>query len=73
MRFLIDDNGRGVALPPVSTEDGLDYDQLVDFLMNPDTDTPKGLLDALYFVHEMPTPESMEDKDWRAPFFISLK
>jgi len=29
--------------------EGLDYDQLVNVLMNPDTDTPKGLLDALYF------------------------
>lgn len=53
-------DGRGVALPPVSAEDGLDYDQLVNVLMNPDTDTPKGLLDALYFVHEMATPESMD-------------
>ncbi|SOB57584.1 conserved protein of unknown function [Pseudodesulfovibrio profundus] len=52
-------DGRGLTLPPPSASDGIDYDQLVNVLMNPDTDTPKGLLDALYFVHEMATPEAM--------------
>jgi len=51
---------RGLTLPPPSASDGIDYDQLVNVLMNPDTDTPKGLLDALYFVHEMATPEAMD-------------
>ena len=53
-------DGRGLTLPPPSASDGIDYDQLVNVLMNPDTDTPKGLLDALYFVHEMATPEAMD-------------
>jgi hypothetical protein len=53
-------DGRGLTLPPPSASDGIDYDQLVNVLMNPDTDTPKGLLDTLYFVHEMATPEAMD-------------
>ena len=53
-------DGRGLTLPPPSASDELDYDQLVDVLMSPDTDTPKGLIDALFFVHEMATPECMD-------------
>jgi len=53
-------DGRGLTLPPLSASDGFDYDRLIDVLMNPDTETPKGLLDALYFVHEMATPEAMD-------------
>ena len=53
-------DGRGLTLPAPSTSDELNYEQLVGVLMNPDTDTPKGLLDALYFVHEMATPECMD-------------
>jgi hypothetical protein len=51
---------RGLTLPSPSAPGPIEYDQLVSVLMNPDTDTPKGLLDALYFVHEMATPESMD-------------
>ena len=50
---------RGFTLPP-SASDGIDYEQLVNVLMSPDTTTPKGLIDALYFIHEMATPESMD-------------
>jgi len=53
-------DGRGLTLPALSASDGFDYDRLIDVLMNPDTETPKGLLDALYFVHEMATPEAMD-------------
>ena len=53
-------DSRGFTLPPPSASDGIDYEQLVNVLMSPDTTTPKGLIDALYFVHEMATPESMD-------------
>lgn len=53
-------DSRGLTLPPPSASDGLDYDELLNVLMNPGTDTPKGLLDALFFVHEMATPECMD-------------
>lgn len=53
-------DSRGLTLPPPSTSVGLDYDELLNVLMNPGTDTPKGLLDALFFVHEMATPECMD-------------
>lgn len=53
-------DSRGFTLPPLSASDGIDYEQLVNVLMSPDTTTPKGLIDALYFVHEMATPESMD-------------
>ncbi len=51
---------RGVSLPPPDPSSELDYDRLVAVLMSPGTDTPKGLLDALFFVHEMSTQESMD-------------
>jgi hypothetical protein len=51
---------RGVSLPVPKSANGLDYEGLVAVLMNPDKDTPTSLLDALYFVHEMATPEAMD-------------
>ena len=51
---------RGVSLPPPGPSNELDYDRLVAVLMSPGTDTPKELLDALFFVHEMSTQESMD-------------
>ena len=50
---------RGLMLWSPST-DGFDYERLVEVLMNPDSDTPTGLIDALFFVHEMATPECMD-------------
>ena len=52
--------GRGLKLPPPSASNGLDHERLVGVLMSPDTGTPKGLVDALYFVNEMSTNESMD-------------
>ena len=51
---------RGFTLWSPSVFDGLDYEQLVEVLMNPDSGTPTGLIDALFFVHEMATPEGMD-------------
>lgn len=52
--------GRGLRFPLPSSSADLDYDQLVEVLMSPDTSTPSSLLDALYYVHEMSTPEAMD-------------
>ena len=53
-------DGRGLTLPQRADADGLDYDRLVNVLMNPGPDTPKGLVDALFLVHEMATREGMD-------------
>lgn len=54
-------SARGVTLPPPTSVDGLDYEGLVNVFMSPDTDTPNGLADALYFIHEMATTEGMDE------------
>ena len=51
---------RGLRLPPPSAANGPDYERLVSVLMDPVLDTPKELLDALFFVHEMSTDECMD-------------
>ena len=51
---------RDLTLPTSPAPDGLDYERLVSVLMSPGTDTPKKLIDALYFVHEMSIEESMD-------------
>ena len=53
-------SGRGVILPAPAAAAGMDYEQLVEVLMTPDADTPKALVDALYFVHEMATLPVMD-------------
>ncbi|GIW90017.1 MAG: hypothetical protein KatS3mg109_0449 [Pirellulaceae bacterium] len=51
---------RNCALPPLASPDGLDHQALVDIFMSPDGNTPKDLLDALFLVDEMSTPEGMD-------------
>ena len=51
---------RGLALISPNGSNGLDYERLVEVLMSPDTDTPKDLVDGLFFVHEMSTDEGMD-------------
>lgn len=51
---------RNYTLPPVASSDGVDYQALVDVFMSPDGNTPKELLDALFLVDEMSTPEGMD-------------
>jgi len=53
-------DSRGIVLSSSSGTDGLDYDQLVEVLMTPGSDTPAELIDALFYVHEMSTPECMD-------------
>ena len=51
---------RGLALPPPETKEILDYEGLASIFMTPDTDTPKPLAEALFFINEMATPKGME-------------
>ena len=51
---------RDLALPPPNKAKELDYKQLVRIFMSPDTNTPKELIDSLYYVDEMATPEGMD-------------
>ncbi len=51
---------RGLSLTSPNGSNGLDYERLVEVLMSPDTDTPKDLVDDLFFVHEMSTDEGMD-------------
>ena len=51
---------RGLLLPSSNVSNGLDYGHLVEVLMSPGTDTPTDLVDALFFVHEMSTVDSMD-------------
>jgi len=65
LRFLSPHIGffkmRGLDLDESSgEEEDFDYPALVDILMTPDEDTPKELVDALYYVHEMATLEGMD-------------
>lgn len=46
---------RGLNLPPAVSSDSLDYDALCRILQTPDTSTPDGLAEALFFVNEMST------------------
>jgi len=52
---------RGVTLPSLGSEDGLNFEALVHVFMTPDTDTPSELANALYFIHEMATPDGMDE------------
>ncbi len=52
---------RGVALPSAGRADGVDYEGLARVFMTPDSDTPPKLANALYLIHEMATPQRMED------------
>lgn len=47
---------RGLQIPP-ATE--IDYETLVEILMNPDAAMPRELMDCLYYVHEISTPGIM--------------
>jgi hypothetical protein len=52
---------RGLVLPAASGHANIDYDALAEVLMSPDTDSPDELADILYYMHEMSTPEAMDN------------
>lgn len=45
---------------PASTN-GVDYERLAAILIDPDERTPKKLVDALYYIHEMATADCMDE------------
>jgi hypothetical protein len=56
-RFFL---SRGLTLPQPRSDGELDYEELARVFMTPDVKTPKDLIDALYLVDEMATPEGMD-------------
>lgn len=52
--------GRGLVLPPPGSGEAPDCSELLPVFMSPDEKTPKELIDALYVVDEMATPEGMD-------------
>lgn len=57
---------QGLALP-ANGNDRLDYEALIGILVNADAQMPKGLVDGLYYIHEMATPHSMDILLEKAP------
>jgi hypothetical protein len=51
---------RGYTLPQAEPAVEIDYPRLVSIFMSPDSNTPRELLDALFLVDEMATPEGMD-------------
>jgi hypothetical protein len=49
-----------VTLPQSTTDGRLNYEELATVFITPDGNTPKELVDALYFVDEMATPDGMD-------------
>lgn len=52
---------RGLKLPKRREGESIDYDKLVDIIASPDEEVPGGLIHALYFIHEMSTPDAMDE------------
>ena len=50
----------GSAAPKVEPANGIDYEGVARVLMTPDETTPRDLVDDLFFVDEMATPEGMD-------------
>lgn len=51
---------RGVSLPAAPPYDGIDYDALCRVLLNPDNFTPQEMIEALFYINEMSTPEAFD-------------
>jgi hypothetical protein len=59
----------------LGTGDEIEFQQLVDIFMSPDESTPRELLDSLFLVDEMSTPEGMDlllDEATRAGLELEL-
>lgn len=54
-------SSRNVDLPAALNSDTLNYEGIVEVLMNPELDSPPDLRDCLYYVHEMATDENADD------------
>jgi hypothetical protein len=53
--------GCGVELPSVDSEQEIDCEGLVRAFLSPGETTPRELIDSLYYVDGMSTPQAMED------------
>lgn len=51
---------RGLWLPTTGSRAEPDYERLAEILATPDKDTPTELIDALFYVSELATPEGMD-------------
>jgi hypothetical protein len=51
---------RGLSLPSARQATGLDLDRLVDILLTPGEKTPQDLLNAVYLIDELSTPQGMD-------------
>jgi hypothetical protein len=52
--------GRGLSLASADGA-GINYEALASILLDPDDAMPPGLVDALYYINEMATPEGMDE------------
>ncbi|QEL20710.1 hypothetical protein [Limnoglobus roseus] len=52
---------RGFPLPPADAPAPVDFARLAQIFLAPDQDTPADLIDALYYVDRLATPEGMAD------------
>jgi hypothetical protein len=53
--------GRNLDLTEEAGIDNTDYEMLAEVLMTPDESIPRDLVEALYIIHEMSTPEAMDE------------
>ena len=51
---------RSFQLPATADSGEIDHETLANIFMTPDTDTPEELLNALFFIDEMSSPEMMD-------------
>lgn len=66
---------RGCELPARGAGEEIEFQQLVDIFMSPNESTPRELLDSLFLVDEMSTPEGMDlllDEATRAGLELEL-
>lgn len=52
---------KGLRLPKQAQANHLDYASLASILMTPDEDMPQDLIESLYCINEMSTPEGMDN------------
>ena len=61
---------RGFQLPASVSSGEIDHEVLAHIFMTPDTDIPKPLMDALFFIDEMSTKEAMDELLETAKTFV---
>jgi hypothetical protein len=51
---------RGIFVPALDTGRRIDLDALLDVLIRPDAETPQGLAEAFYFVHQLGVEDAFD-------------